>query len=155
MPSNATHPSQSGSRHNRSAMLTFRLTHEIAPILSRRIAIPVIFFNFSFAFDTTHHELLLQTTSLFPPIFHNLLRIYLTDRTFHIRCHRSLSSVRPFALGFPKVVFGHQLSSPSSSMIFLTPGLFLNSFTPTTLLMSCAPSFFKVPLQIYKLTPPG
>lgn len=90
-------------KHRSSAMQALRFAFFASSTLQHRCSLPALFFDFSFAFDTVHHPLLIHKLRPYtPPHILNLITSYLSHRTFSIKYQQFTSSSRPILAGVPQ-----------------------------------------------------
>ncbi len=97
---NVLRNTQFGFRDNRSAVLqTLRLALDVSTSLQYPRDVPALFTDFSSAFDSVNHEILLfKIKPYIPEFLHSFLRNYLSLRSFrvrHLSCYSSSYPIKP------------------------------------------------------------
>ena len=104
-----------------------RITHMISQTLEKKKYCSAVFLNIQQAFDKVWHEgLLYKIKKILPHPYYSILKSYLTNRQFIVKCLDATSATFPIESGIPQgSVLGTPYCSPSTLFFLCGEGKML------------------------------
>ena len=97
-----------------------RITHMISQTFEKKKYCSAVFLDIQQAFDKVWHEgLLYKIKKILPHPYYSILKSYLTNRKFIVKCLGASSATFPIESGIPKVVSSDPCCSPSTLPTYL------------------------------------